>query len=562
MKKYIQSAIVIGSICTLFACGTTLSVQTSKNYQKGYEFEETDLLQTKKNVGIAFSGGGSRSASATIGQLRGLMAINVLDTVKYISSVSGGSWAATSYTYSPYQANANFLGEYLAPDQLTMKKLNKIEKKTLPYAPSHAHIFRRFIKHTVSLRGDEIFSALLHDIYFKRIGLKKRHRFMAYNEAHTKAILQRQKPHYTKFDMEDFMHVTNTNKPYLIVNGTVVGGARNTRGLGQGHIEFTPLYSGQSSYHLSSKHRVGGGYIETFGLDTKLNTEQPEKPKVARVTLPSRKQAFSPTDAMGISGNAPGTWVYRKMPRTVGNFGLPEINLWSVHQFNSPKFKLKNPSAEFILGDGGNSENLGVIPLLKRKVKRIIVFANSKQPVCKVEGGVLIDESIVNLFGEFNDYENPQEYTVAIQLFSNAKGELDSLKQQLARKKKNNEPLIVEQRLNIHENEEFGVYVYEDYKAVDVLWIYNDNLGVYYDDLPEEFREALGDNKFDNNAWGAKGRGECDPRGAFPFLSTAVTNKKLKVIDYKNRQVNLLAHLSDWVIRDNEALIKSFVLRE
>src|SRR6266576_3133183 len=46
------------------------------------------------DLGIAFSGGGTRSASATIGQLRGLRQNGWLGRVRYVTAVSGGSWAA------------------------------------------------------------------------------------------------------------------------------------------------------------------------------------------------------------------------------------------------------------------------------------------------------------------------------------------------------------------------------------------------------------------------------------------------------------------------------------
>src|SRR3954465_4153525 len=54
-------------------------------------FPETPFLRDRSDVGVAFSGGGTRSATATTGQLRGLAANGWLDKVKYISAVSGGA---------------------------------------------------------------------------------------------------------------------------------------------------------------------------------------------------------------------------------------------------------------------------------------------------------------------------------------------------------------------------------------------------------------------------------------------------------------------------------------
>src|SRR6185503_4325489 len=62
---------------------------------------ESKLLDDlkKADVGVAFSGGGTRSASATIGQLRALARNGWLARVRYVTAVSGGSWAAVPFTY-------------------------------------------------------------------------------------------------------------------------------------------------------------------------------------------------------------------------------------------------------------------------------------------------------------------------------------------------------------------------------------------------------------------------------------------------------------------------------
>ena len=74
----------------------------------GFQFPELgdpqfklDHLLSRPNVGIAFSGGGTRSASATLGQLRALHYLGLLDSARYISCVSGGSWACVPYTFLP-----------------------------------------------------------------------------------------------------------------------------------------------------------------------------------------------------------------------------------------------------------------------------------------------------------------------------------------------------------------------------------------------------------------------------------------------------------------------------
>jgi hypothetical protein len=55
----------------------------------------------KDDVGVAFSGGGTRSAAASIGQLRALNRNGWLSHVRYVTAVSGGSWAAVPFTFYP-----------------------------------------------------------------------------------------------------------------------------------------------------------------------------------------------------------------------------------------------------------------------------------------------------------------------------------------------------------------------------------------------------------------------------------------------------------------------------
>ena len=58
-------------------------------------------LKDRPSFGIAFSGGGTRSAAASLGELRALHDLGWLARARHISANSGGSWAAVPYTYLP-----------------------------------------------------------------------------------------------------------------------------------------------------------------------------------------------------------------------------------------------------------------------------------------------------------------------------------------------------------------------------------------------------------------------------------------------------------------------------
>ena len=74
---------------------TQIKADITPSEHRDFVFPETtpELLSRTNNCGICFSGGGTRSMAATMGQLRALHKLGLLAKARYISSVSGGSWA-------------------------------------------------------------------------------------------------------------------------------------------------------------------------------------------------------------------------------------------------------------------------------------------------------------------------------------------------------------------------------------------------------------------------------------------------------------------------------------
>ena len=94
-------------------------------------------------TGGCFSGGGTRSDAATIGQLRGLAEIGLLDRSGYVSAVSGGAWAATAHTYyaGSGQTNEEILGPVARPEELDAVALRRLPDSELGIAATYD--FRR-----------------------------------------------------------------------------------------------------------------------------------------------------------------------------------------------------------------------------------------------------------------------------------------------------------------------------------------------------------------------------------------------------------------------------------
>ena len=56
-------------------------------------------ITSRPNVGLAISGGGARAYACTIGFFRALTSLGLMDQPRYISSISGGTWASSVYTF-------------------------------------------------------------------------------------------------------------------------------------------------------------------------------------------------------------------------------------------------------------------------------------------------------------------------------------------------------------------------------------------------------------------------------------------------------------------------------
>src|SRR5262249_3764163 len=84
-------------------------------------FPESDQLPNKRDIAVAISGGGVRSASSAIGELRGLEKTELLGRVQYVSVVSGGAWAAIPWTFS---GEPDLLGTYQDPRALRLDDVN------------------------------------------------------------------------------------------------------------------------------------------------------------------------------------------------------------------------------------------------------------------------------------------------------------------------------------------------------------------------------------------------------------------------------------------------------
>lgn len=500
-------------------------------------------LASRPSFGIAFSGGGTRSATATIGQLRALTTLGWTDQARYITANSGGSWTSTPYAFLPDHIDeARFLGPYISPKEMTDEKLLADEdSQSMESAIFHSKLIDPTEPERLFslLKGDEGYASFVNEVFLKPFKLHDRKKFFGSHDAALNRILEGNpllKP-------DDF-YITRKNRPFLIVVGTML------TPFGEGYlIEATPLYIGVRNEHnvAAEKHDntkrmlIGGGYVEPFGYDsyepeqsvaTEGRWEVRLKGSIFRFDWPSNmRYRFTLSDMIGMSSAAPHiTLARKKIPDTV----FPEFRHWGIdRQSVNTDTTLRRKSRELKHGDGGDIDNLAILPLLARRIENILVFVNTRsafpeEPNCDdVTTNVLVDD-VVSLF-------KPTEKLKHNVVIADGDAELSTLCREFAQRKKDGEPLVYCQRYTIKDNPRQGISG-TDY-APAICWVYLDLTHNWVVQLPEkeggERTDALKHHHGDFKH--------------FPHFQTFGEQGPL-LIDLDRERVRALSNLTAWTV--------------
>lgn len=83
------------------------------------------VIQSKPQLGIALSGGGFRAATLGLGYLRALHLLHITSSAKYLTSNSGGSWLAATFSFQQQVDLDTFFGPYIPPQQLSLSAIQQ-----------------------------------------------------------------------------------------------------------------------------------------------------------------------------------------------------------------------------------------------------------------------------------------------------------------------------------------------------------------------------------------------------------------------------------------------------
>lgn len=355
-------------------------------------------IKSRPSTGIAFSGGGSRAYVAALGYLRGLTELDVMKNIRYIDGISGGSWAATVYTWSQLGVpDSTLLGAHIPPASLTRKLLKEMDPKcAIGFASKNFSVIQLESMANGDAEGvANSWAYAVQDVYLSPAKIPQNTRF-SWSPDTVKDIRSRNPALATA----EFLLPVNKDRPFWLIGTTLVGpvsaGPYKPENHNMSSIEITPLYMGQFKTNEIDykKHRlfdllIGdrdtvtyrvGGAIEPIGMDLNSAFKGPEvgirkgeKEGILKSPPPTLPLDLKTCAAM--SSFAAGA-VLEGIGQTHFFSDLTGMKI----PYYSPT--LPHPVTDpFFMGDGGSFENINLISLLQRRVKKIVLFFNSNTPL-------------------------------------------------------------------------------------------------------------------------------------------------------------------------------------
>ncbi|MEO5714157.1 MAG: hypothetical protein ABIT37_11775 [Luteolibacter sp.] len=266
------------------------------------------------------------------------------------------------------------------PAQLTEHDLfDSPDPKSFAACASSAEI--NLVRYARRLGGDESFGKEIGRIFLERHGMDDAGKIPVYGQAEKRRIMS-----LNSHLKESDLLVCREGRPYYIAGSALSRRDHLVTNPEQLYVpfEFTTSYAGARTYNRRSRDwwpfdiPVGGGYMDNviydglprhevdlgngkFGLSSAKPKPFPFYGATSRLSLP---------DILGATGSAPTV----AAPFLADVLGFPEFQ--HTAPGNLPGLRTR----ELLHTDGGAIDNLGLMPLLARGVKNILVFYNTPSP--------------------------------------------------------------------------------------------------------------------------------------------------------------------------------------
>jgi hypothetical protein len=241
---------------------------------------------SKANLALCFSGGGSRALTCAWGQMLGLKTLNLIDQARYISSVSGGTWASSIYTYLPtHISDDDLLGTYYPPQNLSLTdaagqlNVNNLTPYSLGQAPASLGVTElaesglQFLIENIFHQSNYkwLWAFLVAQFILEHYGLRKKGE---HEWSSSKYFSLSEKYAATHFpaggpSIEDFLFV-RSGRPFLIMNDNLM--QKEGVNIVQLPNQVTPV-SGGAQGQTPNTTIIGGGSVESYGYASTLEQD-------------------------------------------------------------------------------------------------------------------------------------------------------------------------------------------------------------------------------------------------------------------------------------------------
>lgn len=545
-------------------------------------------LKGKEDRGICFSGGGTVSVSLIAGYIDALQELGLMDQVGYVSGVSGGTWGTAPYMYYTGENDQDLLGKHKDPQKITVEEISSTEPGTLAGMCTHA----RIADLSIAFAMHDTTKGLLYNAFEEAVGQI----FLQPAGIHS-PILRYQPvagvPHFKRLQKErDFFTTTEEvaqnisdqnavegittkdfiklkeGRPYYIMNTTMLVPEDKKSDPTVYPFEVTPLYAGmypvQNGVHIhGNKQQIGGLYVESFGFNTRA-TNAPNDGQISS----ENKHRYELSQPVGTSGAAPAEEIQKKASAKLLQYLFPNFKYWNP--INSPTEKPE--TFRYYYGDGGLIENMGITPMLVRKVKNVVCFISQMtfffpngskdatidigesgwsqiafgyNQICQLFGGKLINTS--EMKKKRKAHLKTQivpviwiKDTMDRQVFDNPMvpyegGETSLLNVLISTFNSANDqggPVSANMQLDVIDNAIFGV---SGGWNVNVKFTLLGTCQNWMDELQEDVKSLIGKGELSN----------------FPNVKTFIQNPP-HIIQLTAKQTNMLGNLAYWILKEEQ----------
>jgi hypothetical protein len=560
---------------------------------------ELGAISMKPNAGIAFSGGGSRSYAVSLSYIAALRELGLMDKLRYMTGISGGSWATTVYAYarSEYccargckqtceaaaQSRRPFnltrvLSPPLPPDAVTAASLARMPAGSFLEGATR-DIYATVTEKVLEAQGDEIWYETVASMYLEPVGIPSNKFFTWSNETASEILARNPK---LAASPDAFVTVRGADAapapwpngqvvpPYPIIGTTLLGpkalAPYPTDNKSYTLLEITPLYVGESARHNityyhwhpfsadSSLNRSVGGYIEPFAFGGTAPADGlPVGATGGILEVPKPSLNFSVAVAAGDSSFAPGSVLAEDFLKISSELDLLGMTLpyWSPASEHPAKESIDGAAQDNVYADGGIVNNLAMIGLIRRGCTTIFACFNTDKPMAtnvtwdpttQPPTSDLIDADIPSYFGI--DIQQLGQDLHRDQVFPSADFPRVAVALQAAQAEGNG--IVVTTRHRTVLNEWWGVRAGIE---VNVTWIVLGRTLNWEAELPAEVRKDIqpwGDGAHDPSKLVKLG-----PYRNFPLYDTGSQQT------LTTPQVNLLASMAQWTVQKNAELLES-----